>query len=220
MSPQGALELPEGPEGKWAGRRQRYGEGAGGRGRGSGVGGGRARSPHGHRVPSPALPATSAPCREWRNCRDTPTSGKPRPGTAPMPRRPIAGLSASASPALHCYANIKEVKGAPARRAGESSSAWRSAWGPCGSHSRSEQGPESAASPLRLDRPPASAAPAPVARSAGRGWMRRGPRSGGPRPPAPGAPRGGVRGLGAPRPPCAQARPETAGGPRRSRRPR
>lgn len=55
-------------------------------------------------------------------------------------------------------------------------------------------------------------ASAPVARSPGHGWMRRGPCGGGPPPPAPRAPRGGVRGPGAPRRPCAEAGPETAGG--------
>lgn len=51
----------------------------------------------------------------------------------------MVGPPAHASPAPYCYANIKGVKGAPARRAGECSCAWGGAWDLRGS--RSEQGP-------------------------------------------------------------------------------
>lgn len=97
---------------------------------------------------TPQRPPGSSP-REAGDQRPLPCGAprRTRPGTrpapAPPPRRclPISGLPARASRTPYCYANIKEVKGAPARRACECSCAWGGVWGPRGSRSPSEQGP-------------------------------------------------------------------------------
>ncbi|KAK2120818.1 hypothetical protein P7K49_002204 [Saguinus oedipus] len=179
-------------------------------------------TPRGHLAsPAPARPATSVPCREARRRRDPPPvpRARHRPRSAPTWARPNPGAAGGRVTGCHCYANIKTVKGAPAREASESCGAWEGAWEPRGSRSRTKQapGPRDVAVPGRARPPRAERAPPSPP---GRGWMRQGPRGGDPRPRAPGAPRGGVRGPGTPRPPCAEARPEPAGGPRRSRRPR
>lgn len=171
--------------------------GTGQSGRGDGAdaeGPGRAEQEH----PHPRSPL-SAPCRALRR--------RPAPMWA-SPNRRSAGARVMGALLLCKYKGSKRLPGAVA---GQAKAVGRgSRVGP--PLNRPGPGARSAAAP-------ASVASAPVARLPGRGWMWRGPLGGGGlRPPAPGAPRAGVRGPGAPRPPCARARPETAGGPRRSRR--
>ncbi|XP_045878947.1 exonuclease mut-7 homolog [Meles meles] len=157
----------------------------------------------GRPLPRSAPPAKHAP---------PPPRPRPAPTWAP-PNRRAAGARVTGALLLCKYKGGKRRPGAAGgrlqlrvgRRVGP-------AWEP------PQAGTGNARRRRRAHRPSASAVPAPVARPPGRGWMRRGPRGGGPRPPAPGTPRSGVRGPGAPRPPCAEARPETARGPRRSRR--
>lgn len=145
---------------------------------------------------------------------------QPRLHAAPPNRRAAGGRVTGA----HCYANIKAVKGSPARRAGER--VQRRVGRRAGSArelqpDRPGARERGAAAPARPA--PESAAPASVARPPGRGWMRRGPVAAAPgpqRPERPGAACGarGRRALHAPRraprQPGARAEP---GPPRRAR---
>lgn len=178
---------------------------------GAGAGRRRGRGPpptRGHLAPGPAPPAASAPCR---------AAAPPAPPRAAPPRAGAAqwagGGRARHGRPLSCeYKEGERRPGAAGRRVQRRLAR------------RVQPQPESAgtgnAAPLPRPGRPRERSARPRRPSAGRGWMWRGSRGAGPRPPAPGAPRGGVRGPGAPRLPCAEARPEAAGGPRRSRRPR
>ncbi|XP_055256673.1 notch-regulated ankyrin repeat-containing protein [Moschus berezovskii] len=152
-----SLEFPWWLAGAWEGRRRRRGPPPTRR----------------HLAPSPAPPAASAPGRRTRPAR-------PRPARA-LPNGRAAGARVMGA---HCHANIKEVKGAPARRAGECSGACGGEW----SRTPRAQGPGT-----RRRRPgpagPASAAPAPVARPPGAAGCGGGPEAAAPGPQRPERPR-------------------------------
>lgn len=225
----GSLEFPGWPEGEGAGRPRRDAERPGGARTAAAT---ELDPPGGHLAsPAPALPATSAPCREARRLRDPPPDprARHRPRPAPTWARPNPGAAGARVTGCHCYANIKKVKGAPARRASECCGAWGGAWEPRGSRSRAEQGPgprgaavPGRARPPRAERAPPSPTrarldaagsprrrpPAPSARSAQR-------RRAGPGDAAPSMRRGAPRDSreSAPQPPSALS-PGPARGPR------
>lgn len=183
----GSLDFPRWPEGEWAGGRRR------------------------RRPPPPGPPGSSRP--EAGDQRPLPRGAprwtrpraRPPPGTAPTRARPIGERPARASRALYCYANIKEVKGAPARRVGECSGAWGGAWepqpkgagtgsarrrrpGPTGPATRPQRLPSSPARRAQLDvagvpprRPPAPSAWSAQGRRAGPGGAAPSMRRGAPR---------------------------------------
>lgn len=152
-------------------------------------------------------PAPHSPPHAARAPR-APAPGARTPAPPRRGRGPMAGRPARASRALHCHANIKEVK----RRSGPAGRRVSRRWGDAWEQRQGEQHRDEPRRPALRPALPSGAPTRPVARPpAGRGWMRRGPQGGGggPRPRAPGAPRGGVRGPGAPRSPCARARPRS-----------
>ncbi|XP_070106564.1 notch-regulated ankyrin repeat-containing protein [Equus caballus] len=193
LSTKGAWNYPTWPQGEWAGRPRRRSQ----------------DPPTATWLPAPRGRRPAPPAGECAAARPAPGLAPPRPARAP-PNRRAAGARVTGA---HCHANIKEVKGAPARRAGERRGVWGGARGRVGAAAAASR-----TRSARRCRPgpagPASAAPAPVARPPGAAGCGGGPAAAAPgpqRPERPGAACGarGRRAVHAlrraPRPPGARA---------------